>query len=87
VVREATGERGACGYPQAVKKLASILVHEEWHLKHPGDERGAYQRQLIALMELGVQPGTSVYRDVQLSMVRVLQLKKRNAPVLVLAER
>ena len=88
VVREATGERvGDCGYPPAVKKLASILVHEEWHLKHPGDERGAYQRQLIALMELGVQPGTGVYRDVQRSMARVLELRKRNAPVFVLAER
>jgi len=87
VVRDATGSRGRCGDLQAVKKLASILVHEEWHLKHPGDERGAYYRQLIALQELGLTPGTRVYRDVQLSMLRVLELRKHNKPDFVLAER
>jgi hypothetical protein len=89
VVRDAAGSRGRCGDPFAVKKLASVLIHEEWHLKHPGDERGAYYRQLIALQQLGVMPGTPVYRDVQLSMLRVLELHKRerNRPELVLVER
>jgi hypothetical protein len=87
VVRDASGSRGRCGDPQAVKKLASILVHEEWHLKHRGDERGAYYRQLIALQELGIKPGSAVYRDVQLSMQRVLELRKHTRPDFVLAER
>jgi len=90
VVRYAAGrDEGRCGDLFAVKKLASILVHEEWHLTHPGDERGAYYRQLIALQEMGVNPGQSVYRDVQLSMQRVLELHKRarNKPERVLAER
>jgi hypothetical protein len=89
VVRYAAGQHGRCGDPFLVKKLASILVHEEWHLKHPGDERGAYYRQLIALQEMGVTPGDAVYRNVQLSMQRVLELRKRerNKPDLVLAER
>jgi hypothetical protein len=87
VVRDASGSRGRCGDPMAVKKLASILVHEEYHLKHPGDERGAYYRQLIALQELGIKPGTGVYRDVQMSMLRVLELRKHRKPEFVLAER
>jgi len=90
VVRYAAGrDEGRCGDLFAVKKLASILVHEEWHLTHPGDERGAYYRQLIALQQMGVNPGQSVYRDVQLSMQRVLELHKRarNKPERVLAER
>ena len=89
VVHWAAGREGRCGDLFAVKKLASVLVHEEWHLKHPGDERGAYYRQLIALQEMGVTPGHAVYRDVQLSMQRVLELRKRerNKPDLVLAER
>jgi hypothetical protein len=89
VVRYAAGRDGRCGDLFLVKKLASILVHEEWHLKHPGDERGAYYRQLIALQEMGVTPGHAVYHDVQLSMQRVLELHKRerSKPDLVLAER
>jgi hypothetical protein len=90
VVRYAAGRSdGRCGDLFAVKKLASILVHEEWHLTHPGDERGAYYRQLIALQEMGVTPGHAVYRDVQLSMQRVLELHKRarNKPDLVMAGR
>jgi len=87
VVRDASGSRGRCGDSQAVKKLASILVHEEWHIKHPGDERGAYYRQLIALQELGIKPGSAVYRDVQLSMQRVMELRKHTRPDFVLAER
>jgi hypothetical protein len=87
VVHDASGSRGRCGDLAAVKKLASILVHEEWHLKHPGDERGAYYRQLIALQELGLKPGTAVYRDVQLAMLRVLELRKHSKPEFVLAER
>ena len=89
VVRDASARRGRCGDIFAVKKLASILVHEEWHITHPGDERGAYYRQLIALQELGINPGHAVYHDVQLSMQRVLELHKRerNKPELVLAGR
>ena len=87
VVRYSAGSRDRCGDLDAVKKLASILVHEEWHLKHGPDERGAYQRQLLALMELGMGPDTRIYRDVQLSMLHVLDARKRNKPALVLAQR
>ena len=38
-----------CGYSDAMRKLASILAHEEWHVRHGPDEKSAYERQLITL--------------------------------------
>ena len=63
-----------------MRKLASILAHEEWHIRHGSDERGAYQQQLITLIRLGMQPGTGLYREVQLSMLKVIEARKRNKP-------
>jgi len=87
VVQQAAGRRrDECGDLYAVKKLASILIHEEWHLKHGPDERRAYERQLVALQQLGVGPGSGVYHDVHQSMLWVLKQRKRN-PVTLMAER
>ena len=41
----------------AMQKLASILAHEEWHVRHGPDEKSAYEYQLVTLIRLGVQPG------------------------------
>lgn len=59
------------GRLQAWKKLASILVHEEWHLRYGPDERGAYQAQLIELMRLGEAPGRPNFNGVFRSMLAV----------------
>jgi hypothetical protein len=83
VVREAATTRGECGDHLAVKKLASILIHEEAHLRHGADEERAYQRQLIALIQLGLGPESRVYRDVHKSMLAVLEFRKRSAPTLL----
>jgi hypothetical protein len=74
-----------CNDSVAIRKLASILAHEEWHVRHGPDEKSAYERQLITLIRLGLQPGSGVYREVQLSMVRVLEARKRNKPERLLA--
>ena len=42
----AQGARDAC------RHIASVIVHEEWHLKNGGDEEGAYLAQLTALATL-----------------------------------
>jgi hypothetical protein len=63
-----------CGLP-AHNKLASILAHEEWHLRHGSDERGAYHAQLMALIRLGVPGDSELYRGVQRSMLAVLEAK------------
>jgi hypothetical protein len=58
---------------EALRKLASILVHEEWHLRHGPDEAAAYEAQLKALFLLGADPRGEVYQSVRASMAAVLQ--------------
>jgi hypothetical protein len=74
-----------CTTTVEMRKLASILAHEEWHVRHGPDEKSAYERQLITLIQLGLHPGSGVYREVQLSMLRVVELRKRSKPERVLA--
>ena len=38
---------------QCLLKLASILIHEEWHFRHGADERRAYDAQLTFLRMRG----------------------------------
>jgi hypothetical protein len=84
--REASANQG-CDITNATRKLASILAHEEWHVKHGSEEKGAYEWQLLTLLRLGLTPGTGVYRDVQVSMLKVLDARKRDRPDRVLASR
>jgi hypothetical protein len=62
-----------CGPRAAVGKLASVLVHEEWHLRNGPDERGAYSAQLTALAMMGFDDQTMVYGGVKRSMLARLQ--------------
>jgi len=75
-----------CGDLVAVKKLASVLVHEEWHVRHGPDERGAYSAQLMALRVLGAAPGNPVYREVQRSMQAVLRREPASAQPVQMTE-
>ena len=49
---------------QALVKLAGILAHERWHLRHGPDEVGAYEAQLGAMVSLTAD-------DVQLTGIRL----------------
>ena len=62
-----------CRDPEALKMVASVIVHEEWHLRHGRDERGAYDAQLMTLHLLGLGPGTGAYRNVRLAMQAVVR--------------
>lgn len=72
------------GDRSALKKLASILVHEEWHVLHGPDERAAYQAQLIELLRLGETPGRPVYAAVVRAMQTVLRAQR--TPQLAVAD-
>ena len=61
-----------CGNLDDVRRLASILVHEEWHVRHGPDERGAYEAQLTALIALDAGPGSPVFGGVVRAMVDTL---------------
>ena len=71
--REAAKAQTYCGARPALAKVASILVHEEWHLKNGPDERGAYSQQLTTLAALGYDESSSLYWGVKKSMLSRLQ--------------
>jgi hypothetical protein len=75
VFRDAQTPRLRCG-SVSHNKLASILAHEEWHVRNGTDERGAYYAQLKALIRLGVPADSPIYRGVQRSMLAVLDTKE-----------
>ena len=65
-------QRSDCTNLGASLKLASIIVHEEWHVRHGTDERGAYQAQLDALIRLGARIDGVLFQGVMRSMETVL---------------
>jgi hypothetical protein len=67
-----TRTEARCDEFDAFKRLASILVREAWHVRYGGDERGAYDAQLDALLMLGAGPATWIYREVVRSMREAL---------------
>jgi hypothetical protein len=83
VFREAVANRESCNHSLAIKKLASVLAHEDWHLRHGSDERGAYEFQLLTLLRLGVAPDHRLYRAVLTSMRHVLAVRRRNPEIVV----
>jgi hypothetical protein len=66
-----------CGDTMAIRKIASVLIHEEVHLKQGPDEKNAYHAQLTMLTALGAGPATPPYREVVLAMRQAM--KKQNA--------
>jgi hypothetical protein len=84
VFRSAMASRSDCGDYFSLKKIASIIAHEEWHIRHGIDERGAYQAQLTTLLMLGVSPDHSLYTSVVRSMLAVVK-KRDEKPAMVLA--
>jgi hypothetical protein len=82
--RAVLASRSDCGDFVALKKLASVIAHEEWHVRHGSDERGAYQQQLTTLLWLGVHPDNSLYTSVVRSMLAVVK-KQQEKPEMMLA--
>ena len=80
-----------CGDRHAVRKIASVIVHEEWHLRHGPDERGAYQAQLSALLTMGADFTTQVFAEVSRAMRTVTNRRqvpaRGTAPRALLARR
>ena len=63
----------------ACRKIASIIVHEEWHLRHGDDEQGAYYAQLTTLMALHAEAITinRVKQAMIAAVARQRQLRQR----------
>ena len=71
--------------PDALRQIASVIVHEEWHVLHGPDEKGAYEAQLTALNYLGAS--SNLIGAVRKSMLVVLDAQKRARGVLTLARK
>jgi hypothetical protein len=76
VFRSAQVSDVRCGDFRAVRKIASVLIHEEFHLERPGDEAGAYAAQLTALGAMGIGATHPLSQGVRRSMLKVLEANR-----------
>jgi hypothetical protein len=67
-----------CREPDLLRLVASTIVHEEWHIRHGPDERGAYLAQLMALQQMGLGPESNEYRGIKRAMHVVLAARQRS---------
>jgi hypothetical protein len=65
--RQRADREPRCTFRPEYALVASILVHEEWHLRYGPDEDGAYSAQQIALLSLGIPMDSRLFRRVMLS--------------------
>jgi len=72
-----------CGEYDSLRKLASVVVHEEWHVRHGANEADAYAAQLTTLVALRAGPGTPLYNEVRRAMRYTLE---RQAPRVALSK-
>jgi len=77
-----TGVR--CGDIMAARKMASLLIHEELHIRKGASEKAAYERQLVTLTVLGAGVGSPPYMEVQRAMIHTLK-RQRQAPAGLMA--
>ena len=74
---EAQDKSRNCRGLDLLRYIASVVVHEEWHLKRGSDEEGAYVAQLSALVQLGAGPDRWPYASVRKAMVTTLETDSR----------
>lgn len=60
----ARSSRHECSDVEAIREIAGVLAHEEWHVRHGGDEGGAYDAQLTALLYVGADQNGPLYHKV-----------------------
>lgn len=65
-----------CSDRGADRRIASVIIHEEAHLRG-ADETGAYAAQLLTLTRLGAGPGDPEYVTVMRSMRSVLDKQRK----------
>jgi hypothetical protein len=76
--------RNRCGDIMAARKLASLLIHEELHIRQGASEQTAYQAQLMTLAALGASVGSPPYMAVIRAMNQTLK-RQQHAPAGLMA--
>ena len=77
--RSLMASRTRCGDVMAARKIASVLIHEELHVRQNADERTAYEAQLLRLIMLGSGVGTPPYQEVFRAMQRTTNRRRSPA--------
>jgi hypothetical protein len=77
----ARNSKDRCNDLEAIREIAGVLAHEEWHVRHGPSEPGAYEAQLIALIYVGAGPQSSLYHKVVRSKQAVSDASKRAAEI------
>ena len=70
-----------CGDVMAARKLASVLIHEELHIRENATERTAYEAQLVRLIMMGAGVGTPPYQEVFRAMQHTKKRERAPAPM------
>ena len=83
--RTALGAEYRCGQIDALRQIAGVLAHEEWHIHHGGNEEGAYDAQLITLLAVGTPLDSPLYHKVKRAKETVLAAERRAARAPVMA--
>jgi hypothetical protein len=83
--QDARESRDRCGDVMAIRKIASVLIHEEVHLRQGADEKTAYQAQLTMLTALGAGLGSPPYMEVVRAMRHVEQQRRKPARLMAAA--
>jgi len=83
--RDAQASLDRCSNLMAIRKIASVLIHEEVHLRQGLGEKAAYEAQLTILTALGAGPGSPPYSAVQKAMFYTLKHQRQNAARLMAA--
>jgi hypothetical protein len=63
----------------AIREIAGVLAHEEWHVRHGPDEESAYNAQLTTLLAIGAGYGSPAYYKVLRAKLAVGAASRRNA--------
>ena len=83
--RVAEHAQNQCGQIDAIRQIAGVLAHEEWHVRHGPDEEGAYDAQLTALTSVGAGP--MLFNSVMRAKRRVADESRRRVAVGVTARK
>jgi hypothetical protein len=84
---KARGAIDRCGQLEALREIAGVLAHEEWHVRHGPDERRAYEAQLTALLYAGADWNSPLFHKVTRAKQAVGRASKRVADARAAEER
>jgi hypothetical protein len=74
-----------CSDVDAIREIAGVLAHEEWHIRHGDNEEGAYDAQLTALLLVGTPLDGALFHKVKRSKDAVLAAARRASQATVVA--